>query len=104
MASSSCNRHRFSLFGNGEMNAAVWHAATARALLSALLGEHLDRDLSGMDDRAALQLFGRIARENRARFAAGDPAWQGLAFTLGLAAIGNRHHCKQRAQQLSAYL
>ena len=78
----SCNLHRFSLFGNGELNAAFWDPDTVRALLSALLQEHLDQDTSGMDDRAALQLFRRVARENGARFAAGDHAWQGLAFPL----------------------
>jgi phosphatidylserine/phosphatidylglycerophosphate/cardiolipin synthase-like enzyme len=79
----SCNLHRFSLFGNGEMNAAFWDPDTARALLSALLQEHLDQDISRMDDRAALQLFRRIARENRIRSEAGDHAWLGLAFSLG---------------------
>ena len=79
----SCNLHRFSLFGNGEMNAAFWDPDTARALLSQLLQEHLDRDTSALDDRSALQLFRAIARENRARFESGDHAWQGLAFSLG---------------------
>jgi cardiolipin synthase len=78
----SCNLHRFSLFGNSELNAAFWDPDTALALLSELLQEHLDRDVSGLDDRTALQLFRRIAKENRARFEAGDHAWQGLAFSL----------------------
>lgn len=78
----SCNLHRFSLFGNGEMNAALWDPDTARALLSQLLQEHLDRDTSALDDRSALQLFRAIARQNRARFESGDHAWQGLAFSL----------------------
>ncbi len=78
----SCNLHRYSLFGNGEMNAAIWDRDIARALLSELLHEHLDRDTSPMDDRAALQLFRRIALENAARSAAGDHAWQGLAYSL----------------------
>jgi cardiolipin synthase len=38
-----------------------------------------------MDDRNALRLFRKIARENRRRFEAGDHAWQGLAFELDLA-------------------
>ena len=79
----SCNLHRFSLLGNGEMNAAVWDPDTARALLSQLLQEHLDQDTSMLDDRSALQLFCRIARQNHARFETGDHAWQGLAFSLG---------------------
>lgn len=78
----SCNLHRFSLFGHSEMNAAFWDPETARALLSELLREHLDQDTSGMSDRAALQLFRRIAAENRARFEAGDHDWPGLAFSL----------------------
>ena len=78
----SCNLHRHSLFGNGEMNAAIWDRDTARRLLSELLQEHLDQDTSAMDDRAALQCFRRVARENRTRVAAGDHAWQGLAFIL----------------------
>jgi cardiolipin synthase len=78
----SCNLHRHSLFGNGEMNAAIWDRDTARRLLSKLLQEHLDQDTSAMDDRAALQCFRRVARVNRTKVAAGDHAWQGLAFIL----------------------
>ena len=78
----SCNLHRFSLFGNSELNAAFWDHETVRILLSELLSEHLDKDISGLDDRAALQLFGRIARNNRRRFENDDSRWQGLAFSL----------------------
>jgi phosphatidylserine/phosphatidylglycerophosphate/cardiolipin synthase-like enzyme len=78
----SCNLHRHSLFGNSELNAAFWDRETARALLSELLREHLDRDISGMDDLAALRLFRAIAGYNRKLFKAGKPAWQGLAFSL----------------------
>jgi cardiolipin synthase len=78
----SCNLHRHSLFGNSEMNAAFWDRKTARALLSELLREHLERDISGMNDIAALRLFRAIAEDNRKLFNAGDPAWQGLAFSL----------------------
>jgi cardiolipin synthase A/B len=78
----SCNLHRSSLFGNGEMNAAFWDRETAHILLSELLSEHLDRDISGLDDRAALQFFGKIARNNRQRSENGDSRWQGLAFSL----------------------
>jgi phosphatidylserine/phosphatidylglycerophosphate/cardiolipin synthase-like enzyme len=85
----SCNLHRFSLLGNGEMNAAFWNLDAARALLSELLQEHLDQDTSGMSDRAALRLFRRVAKENRARFEAGDHAWQGLVFSLAPAIIGH---------------
>jgi cardiolipin synthase A/B len=78
----SCNLHRYSLFGNSEMNAAFWDRNTARALLSELLQEHLEKDTSAMDDIAALRLFRAIAEDNRELFNAGDPAWQGLAFSL----------------------
>jgi cardiolipin synthase len=78
----SCNLHRYSLFGNCELNAAFWDHETARGLLCELLAEHLDRDMSGVDDRAALQLFGKIARHNRHLFEEGDSRWQGLAWSL----------------------
>jgi cardiolipin synthase len=81
----SCNLHRYSLFGNGEMNAAVWSPDTVRAFRVELFQEHLDRDTSGMDDRVALQVFRKIALENRGRFNAGNHDWQGLAFTLDTA-------------------
>lgn len=84
----SCNLHRSSLFGNGEMNATFWSPETVRALRCELFQEHLDLDTSRMDDRAALQTFRRIAQENRARFDASDPDWQGLAFTLDPAGFG----------------
>ncbi|MGJ5817382.1 phospholipase D-like domain-containing protein [Paludibaculum fermentans] len=81
----SCNLHRFSLFGNGEMNAAFSEPNTVRAFRCELFREHLDQDTVACDDRAALQLFRKIARANRSRFEAGDPAWQGHAFELDLA-------------------
>jgi phosphatidylserine/phosphatidylglycerophosphate/cardiolipin synthase-like enzyme len=81
----SCNLHRYSLFGNGEMNVSFAEPDTVRALRCALLGEHLGHDTAGMDDRAALELFRRIAKDNRMKQDAGDPAWQGLAFELDLA-------------------
>ncbi|QHT62474.1 phosphatidylserine/phosphatidylglycerophosphate/cardiolipin synthase family protein [Paenibacillus lycopersici] len=77
----SCNLHRYSLFGNCEMNAAFWDAKSARALLDELLREHLDEDVSGMDDLAALRRFGAIARSNRRLDVAGGGSWQGLAFS-----------------------
>ncbi|MDP4256344.1 MAG: phosphatidylserine/phosphatidylglycerophosphate/cardiolipin synthase family protein [Bacteroidota bacterium] len=80
----SCNLHRFSLFGNGEMNVAFFEPNTVHAFRSALLHEHLDQDTSGLNDREALRLFRKIAKENRRRFEAGDPVWQGLAYELAL--------------------
>ena len=81
----SCNLHRFSLFGNGEMNVAFSEPNTVRAFRCELLREHLDQDTFGIDDRAALHLFRKIARANRRKFEAGDHIWQGLAFELDLA-------------------
>ena len=77
----SCNLHRYSLFGNCELNAAFWDQKTARALFSELLREHLDREVSGMDELSALRLFRAIAADNGKLFRAGEPAWQGLAFS-----------------------
>lgn len=78
----SCNLHRFSLFGNGELNVAFYDPATVHALRVELFREHLGVDTSDLDDKAALQLFRQIATANRARHADGDHDWQGLAFRL----------------------
>jgi cardiolipin synthase A/B len=79
----SCNLHRFSLFGNSEMNVTISEPKTVRAFRVKLLEEHLDRHTSRMDDREALQLFHEIARENRRKLEAGDHRWQGIAFEFG---------------------
>jgi cardiolipin synthase A/B len=84
----SCNLHAFSLSGNTEMNAAIWDPKVVRALRCELLAEHLDRDTAGTDDRAAIRLYGEVARENRRRRDAGDCKWQGLAFSLDPATYG----------------
>lgn len=78
----SCNLHRYSLFGNSELNAAFWDRPTAHALLCELLHEHLDLDTSGMDGLAALRQFRTIALNNARLFREGDVAWQGIAFSL----------------------
>ena len=78
----SCNLHRFSLFGNSEMNAAFRDPESVRTLRSELLREHLDVDTLSLDDRTALRLFRRIATDNRRKLEAGDAAWQGLALNL----------------------
>jgi hypothetical protein len=75
----SCNLHRFSLFGNGETNAAFSEPNIVRAFRCELLREHLDQDTLSLDDRNALDLFRKIARANRRKCEAGDHAWQGLA-------------------------
>jgi phosphatidylserine/phosphatidylglycerophosphate/cardiolipin synthase-like enzyme len=81
----SCNLHHFSLFGNSEMNVAFAEPNTVRAFRCELLREHLGQDTSRIDDRDALGLFRKIARENSRKREAGDHAWQGLAFELDLA-------------------
>lgn len=84
----SCNLHSNSLTGHSEMNVAVWDPEWVRALRCQLLLEHLDEDTSGIDDRSALQLYRRIARDNDARWRAGNMNWQGLAFNLDPATYG----------------
>ncbi len=84
----SANLHRYSLFGNGELNAAVLAPELVRGFRVALFAEHLGIDTSGLDDRSALRVFRRIAGENREWLAEGDPAWQGLAFSLDVSSYG----------------
>ena len=84
----SCNLHRYSLFGNGELNAAFSDVRSVRALRVALFQEHLGADTSEVDDVEALRLFRRIARDNRQRHARNDPHWRGLAFILDVARYG----------------
>lgn len=78
----SCNLHSNSLYGHTEMNASFWDAEVVRALRCALLAEHLGEDTAHLDARAALQLYRRIAGENRRRHDTGDSNWQGLAYRL----------------------
>ncbi|ACY16576.1 phospholipase D-like domain-containing protein [Haliangium ochraceum] len=70
-----------------EMNASLWHAPTVRALREQLLGEHLARDTSAMDARAALRCFREVAQANRERRARGE-ALEGLAFAISPAEYG----------------
>ena len=84
----SCNLHRFSLFGNTEMNATFFNPQGVRALRCELFQEHLGHDTSDMDDRAALQFFRKVAQENRRRFDSSNHEWQGLAFSLAQSTTG----------------
>jgi hypothetical protein len=52
-----------------------------RALREALLREHLARDTSSLDDRAALRLYREVALANRDRRADAKPL-AGLAYRL----------------------
>jgi len=78
----SCNLHRFSLFGNSELNVAFTEPDTVRAFRCELLQEHLGQDTSGLNDRAAFDLIRKIAKENRRKFDTDDPNWQGIAFAF----------------------
>jgi cardiolipin synthase A/B len=82
----SCNLHAYSLSGHTEMNASIRDPEVVRALRCELFAEHLGQDTTGLDDRAALCLYSKIARANRLRRDAGDGKWQGLAFSLDAAA------------------
>jgi cardiolipin synthase A/B len=78
----SANLHHYSLFGNAELNLAIYSPEAVRGFRIALFDEHLGVDTSGLDDLAALRLFRRVALENRLRFSRGDHDWQGLAFSF----------------------
>jgi len=84
----SCNLHSNSLFGHSEMNAAVWDRDVVQALRCQLLLEHLGQDTQHLDSSSAMQLYQRIARENTARWRAGDFDWQGLACSLNPTTYG----------------
>jgi len=77
----STNIANRSFYGDTELNASIWHGPTVRALREALLLEHIGRDTSGLDDRAALRLYREVARENTRRRDRGE-AQDGLAFAL----------------------
>jgi phosphatidylserine/phosphatidylglycerophosphate/cardiolipin synthase-like enzyme len=81
----SCNLHRFSLFGNAEMNVAFYDPAAVRDFRCELFREHLDLDTSELDDRSALCLFREVANANRRKFEAGEHDWQGLTFEMNTA-------------------
>lgn len=85
----SCNLHRYSLYGNSELNVAFSDATTVRALRSALFLEHTARDTSHMDGRSALRLFRAVALANLRRSEVNDCAWQGLAFALDVERYGH---------------
>lgn len=53
----SCNLHDGSLGGHTELNAAIWHPPTVRALRCALLAKHLAQDTSHLAPASALRLF-----------------------------------------------
>jgi phosphatidylserine/phosphatidylglycerophosphate/cardiolipin synthase-like enzyme len=77
----STNVAERSFHSDTELNASVWHAPTVRALRVALLREHLARDTSPLDDRAALRLYREVALANRDRRVDLKPL-AGLAYQL----------------------
>lgn len=78
----SCNLHRYSLFGNSELNVAFASPAAVLPLRDALLGEHLGQDTAGMDGMTALRLLRKTALENARKRVDNDPDWQGLVYSL----------------------
>lgn len=78
----SCNLHPYSLYGHSELNASFWDPEVVRALRCDLLAEHLGQDVTSLDDRAALALYRRVARENQVKDRRGDTNWQGIVFAL----------------------
>lgn len=86
----SCNLHHYSLFGNGELNAAFFNPESVKAIRVELFEEYLGMDTSQLDDVEALRLFQEIASVNRERHNNGDPNWQGLAFRLDIASYAQK--------------
>jgi cardiolipin synthase len=80
--------HQYSLFGNGELNAAYSDAASVRAMRVALFREQVGADTADLDGTDALLLFRRIANDNRSRHDRNDPSWQGMALSLDGATYG----------------
>jgi phosphatidylserine/phosphatidylglycerophosphate/cardiolipin synthase-like enzyme len=89
----SCNLHRYSLFGNSELNAVFRDPDAVRAMRAELFLEHLGLDTSGMDDRTAHRTFRQTALDNRRRLDEGDHAWPGLAVSLNPATYERRSTC-----------
>jgi cardiolipin synthase A/B len=78
----SCNLHRYSVYGNSELNIAFADAVTVPALRCELLAEHIAQDTSALDGRAALHVFRAVAEQNADRQRSGDPDWEGIACAM----------------------
>jgi phosphatidylserine/phosphatidylglycerophosphate/cardiolipin synthase-like enzyme len=78
----SCNLHRFSIYGNSELNLAFADPVAVRALRCELLAEHLGQDTSALDGGSALRAFRAVAEQNAARRSAGDAGWEGIAWAM----------------------
>lgn len=86
----SCNLHSNSLGGGTEMNASIWDPVVARRLRCELLTEHLDKDTSTLDDRAALRLLRETAEHNRSVMKGFNAESQGLVVSLETSEYGSR--------------
>jgi cardiolipin synthase A/B len=86
----SANLHRFSMFGNGELNATILSSDTVRAFRIAVLEEHLALNTSELDDVSALRLFKQLAHANHERFLRQDHAWDGLGVALEVSTYGQK--------------
>ncbi|MGL4608790.1 MAG: phospholipase D-like domain-containing protein [Trueperaceae bacterium] len=84
----SANLHRYSLFGNSELNAAIASPESVRGFRVALFKEHLDLNTSNLDDLGALRYFRQIAQANREKLLGDNHDWQGLVFSLEVSTYG----------------
>lgn len=84
----SCNLHQYSLYGNGELNAAIQDAGTAKAIMKELFQEHVAIDVSGIDDLGAIGVFKSVALQNRKRGIRDASSWQGIAFAMDMSTYG----------------
>ena len=80
----SCNLHRYSLYGNAELNVTFRDSASVRSLRDALFQEHLGVATAALRAVDALGLFQAIAWENRELRDRQDVEWQGLAFVASM--------------------
>ena len=78
----SCNLHRYSLYGNSELNLAFTDPVAVRSLRSELLAEHLGRDVSALDGPSALRVLRAVATRNAERGYSGNPDWEGIVHAL----------------------
>ncbi|NOX52269.1 MAG: phosphatidylserine/phosphatidylglycerophosphate/cardiolipin synthase family protein [Gammaproteobacteria bacterium] len=84
----SCNLHHHSLYGNGELNAAIFCSKSVKAIRVELFNEHVGVDTSPMNDTHALRTLKMTARENRKLHKEGVTSWQGLVVSMRAAAYG----------------
>jgi phosphatidylserine/phosphatidylglycerophosphate/cardiolipin synthase-like enzyme len=86
----SCNLHSNSLSGGSEMNVSFWCPTVTRELRCRLFAEHLGAETANMEDRAAHELYRRVAGENSIKWERRDPNWQGIAFALSPAGYARK--------------